>query len=94
MLEQMEEQDEDGAPTPPLEQRIGGVEQQELVDIARKEDHAPAAAIAIGGLAVEYMCGVVVVSNICVHQHTWVCHHQHRTGARRRQIRLERIRHT
>jgi len=31
---------------------------------------------------------------ICVHQHTWVCRHQHRTGARRRQIRLERIRYT
>jgi len=42
----------------------------------------------------EYMCGAVVVSNICVRQHTWVCRHQHRTGARRRQIRLEQIRHT
>jgi len=48
----MEEQDEDGAPTPPMEQRIGGVERQELLDIARKEDDTPAAAIAIGGLAV------------------------------------------
>jgi len=48
----MEEQDEDGAPTPPLEQRIGGVERQELADIARKEDDTPVAAIAIGGLAV------------------------------------------
>ena len=48
----MEEQDENGAPTPPLEQRIGGVERQELVDISRKEDDTPAAAIAIGGLAV------------------------------------------
>jgi len=48
----MEEQDEDGAPTPPLEQRIGGVERQELLDIARKEDDTPAAAIAIGGLVV------------------------------------------
>jgi len=35
-----------------LEQQIGGVERQELVDIARKEDDTPAAAIAIGGLAV------------------------------------------
>jgi len=42
----------------------------------------------------EYMCGAVVASNICVHQNTWVCRHQHCTGARRRQIRLERIRHT
>jgi len=41
----------------------------------------------------KYMCGAVVVSKICVHQHTWVCRHQHHTGARRRQIRLERIRH-
>ena len=41
----------------------------------------------------EYMCSAVVVSNICVHQYKWVCRHQHRTGARRRQIRLERIRH-
>jgi len=40
----------------------------------------------------EYMCGAVVVSNICIHQHTWVCRHRHRTGARRRQIRLERMR--
>ena len=48
----MEEQDEDGAPTPPLEQRIGGVERQELLDIARKEDDTPVAAIAVGGLAV------------------------------------------
>jgi len=48
----MEEQDEDGAPTLPLEQQIGGVERQELLDIVRKEDDTPAAAIAIGGLAV------------------------------------------
>ena len=47
----MEEQDEDGAPTLPLEQRIGGVERQDLLDIARKEVDTPAAAIAIGGLA-------------------------------------------
>jgi len=40
------------------------------------------------------MCGAVVVSNICVHQHTWVCRHQHHTGARRREIRLELIEHT
>jgi len=31
----MEEQDEEGAPTPPLEQRIGGVERRGLVDIVR-----------------------------------------------------------
>ena len=37
---------------PPLEQRIGGVERRGLVDIVRKEDDTPAAAIAIGGLAV------------------------------------------
>ena len=35
-----------------MEQRIGGVERQELLDIARKEDDTPAAAIAIGGLVV------------------------------------------
>jgi len=40
----------------------------------------------------EYMCGAVVVSNICIHLHTWVCRHRHHTGARRRQIRLEQIR--
>jgi len=45
-------QDKEGAPTPPLEQRIGGVERRGLVDIVRKEDDTPAAAIAIGGLAV------------------------------------------
>jgi hypothetical protein len=48
----MEEQDEEGAPTPPLEQRIGGVERRGLVDIVRQQDDTPAAAIAIGGLAV------------------------------------------
>ena len=48
----MEEPDEDGAPTPPLEQPIGGVERQEILAIARREDDTPAAAIAIGGLAV------------------------------------------
>ena len=48
----MEEQDEEVAPTQPLEQRIGGVERRGLVDIVRKEDDTPAAAIAIGGLAV------------------------------------------
>ena len=47
----MEEQDEEVAPTQPLEQRIGGVERRGLVDIVRKEDDTPAAAIAIGGLA-------------------------------------------
>ena len=46
----MKEQDEDGAPTPPLEQRIGGVERQEFADIVRKEDDTPVTAIAIGGL--------------------------------------------
>ena len=48
----MEEQDEEGAPTPPLEQRIGGVERRGLVDIVRQQDDTPAAAIAIGGLVV------------------------------------------
>ena len=48
----MEEQDEEGAPTPPLEQRIGGVERRGLVDIVRQQDDTPAAAIASGGLSV------------------------------------------
>jgi len=48
----MEEEDEEGAPTPPLAQGIGGVERRGLVDIVRQQDHTPAAAIAIGGLAV------------------------------------------
>jgi len=39
-----------------LEQQIGGVERQELVDIARKEDHTPAAAIAIGGSGRQHEC--------------------------------------
>ena len=44
----MEEQDQNGASTPPSEQRIGGVERQELADIARKEDDTPAAALQLG----------------------------------------------
>ena len=48
----MEEQDEEGAFTPPLEQGIGGVERRGLVDIVRQQDDTPAAAIAIGGLAI------------------------------------------
>ena len=47
----MEEEDEEGAPTPPLAQGIGGVERRGLVDIFRQQVHTPAAAIAIGGLA-------------------------------------------
>ena len=48
----MEDKDEEGAATPPLEQRICGVERQELLAIASREDDTPAAAIAIGGQAV------------------------------------------
>ena len=48
----MEEEDEEGAPTPPLAQGIGGVERRGLVDIVRQQVHTPAAAIAIWGLAV------------------------------------------
>ena len=48
----MEEEDEEGAPTPPLAQGIGGVERRGLVDIVRQQVHTPAAAIAIGGLGV------------------------------------------
>ena len=48
----MEEEDTEGAPTPPLVQGIGGVERRGLVDIFRQQVHPPAAAIAIGGLAV------------------------------------------
>ena len=44
----MEDKDEEGAATPPLEQRICGVERQELLAIASREDDTPAAAIAIG----------------------------------------------
>jgi len=44
----MEEDDEEGAPS----QGIGGVERGGLVDIFRQQVHPPAAAIAIGGLAV------------------------------------------
>jgi len=56
--------------------------------------HTPHICMLDVSMNLERMCGAVVVSNICVHQHTWVCHHQNRTSARRRQIRLERIRHT
>jgi len=48
----MEDKDEEVAATPPLEQRICGVERQELLAIASREDDTPAAAIAIGGQAV------------------------------------------
>ena len=44
----MEEDDEEGAPS----QGIGGVERRGLVDIFGQQVHPPAAAIAIGGLAV------------------------------------------
>ena len=44
----MEEEDEEGVPS----QGIGGVERRGLVDIVRQPVHPPAAAIAIGGLAV------------------------------------------
>jgi len=48
----MEEEDTEGAPTPPLVQGIGGVKRRGLVDIVGQPDHTPAAAIAIGGLGV------------------------------------------
>jgi len=44
----MEEQDEEGAFTPPLEQGIGGVERRGLVDIVRQQDDTRAAAIPLG----------------------------------------------
>ena len=48
----MEEEDEEGTPTPPLAQGIGGVERRGYLAIVRQQDHTPAAAIASGGLAV------------------------------------------
>ena len=44
----MEEQDEEGAPTPPLEQRIGGAERRGLLDLVRKQDDTPVAAVNVG----------------------------------------------
>jgi len=48
----MQEEDEEGTPTPPLAQGIGGVERRGLVDIVRQQVHTPVAEITIGGLAV------------------------------------------
>ena len=61
----MEEEDEEGAPT----QGIGGVERRGLVDIVRQEVHAPAAAIAIGGLAVNMNVVVFEFCFSCVHMY-------------------------
>ena len=46
----MEEEDVEGAPTPPLAQGIGGVERRGLVDFVGQQDHTPATTITIGGL--------------------------------------------
>jgi len=48
----MEEEDVEGAPTPPLAQGIGGVERRGLVDFVGQQDHTPGTTIAIGGLTV------------------------------------------
>jgi len=43
----MEEEDEEGAPTPPLAQGIGGVERRGLVDIVRQQVHTPVAHLCL-----------------------------------------------
>ena len=43
----MEGKGPDGAATPPMEQRIGDVQRQELLATALREDNTPATAICI-----------------------------------------------
>jgi len=43
----MEGTGQDGTDTPPMEQRIGDVQRQELLATALREDDTPAAAISI-----------------------------------------------